>query len=173
MAQLEARAISHVWREGVGSGFRRGARQLGFAVGGGPGLRTLGSREHHDLVMGSLHYGQTLGRNWAWQGELFGGAQVRSEDELLLGGTYLMRYHLPTRSRWLTFANLGAGVTYTSVREPDLSTGFEFNLVGGFGTHYFYTKDTAVTVEARWFHLSNAGLDSPNRGRTPSRCSWA
>ena len=67
-------------------------------------------------------------------------------------------------SRWLPFANLGAGLTHTSIREPDLSTGFEFNLVGGFGTHYFYAKETAITVEARWFHLSNGGLDSPNRG---------
>lgn len=163
-AAQEVQAVSDFWREGPGSGFRRGTRQFGFAVGGGPGLRTLGSRQHHDLVLGSLHYGRTLGRNWAWQAELFGGAQVRPEDELLVGGTYLIRYHFPTHSRWLPFANLGAGLTYTSIREPDLSTGFEFNLVGGIGTHYFYARDTAVTLEARWLHLSNGGLDSPNRG---------
>lgn len=153
-----------VWMRDLGSGFRRGTREWGVGIGGGFGTRTLGSRHKHDLVIGTVRYGRSLGGNWSVLYELFGGVQVSPSNELLVGVTPFLRYHFPTGGRWLPFASAGVGLTYTTIREPDLGTAFEFNLQGGVGTHYFFQDDAAVTLEYRWLHLSNGGIDSPNRG---------
>jgi len=62
------------------------------------------------------------------------------------------------------FVNLGAGLSLTDIRGVDLSTAFEFNDQIGAGVHYFLSEDSAVTLQYRWFHLSNAGIRLPNNG---------
>ncbi|MFN3648295.1 MAG: acyloxyacyl hydrolase [Armatimonadota bacterium] len=161
---LPRAAVDGVWDRGLRDPFRPGGRQWGFAAAGGLGLKTLGSRQQHDLILGTVHYGRHLSPRWSWLVEAFGGVQVSPEDEFLAGGVFLIRYHFTPGRRWVPFATVGAGLTYTSIRRPDLGTGFEFNLQGGLGMHYFFEPDQAFTLEGRWLHLSNAGIDSPNRG---------
>lgn len=57
-----------------------------------------------------------------------------------------------------------AGATATDIRQPDLSTTFEFNLQGGGGLHYFLRNDLALTFQWRFIHLFNAGIKFPNTG---------
>jgi hypothetical protein len=40
----------------------------------------------------------------------------------------------------------------------------DFNLQAGPGVHWFVRDDLAVTVEARYFHLSAASINHPNHG---------
>jgi len=42
---------TNIWQKGVGEGFGAGLQSVGFDVGAGPGVRVLGSRENHDLVL--------------------------------------------------------------------------------------------------------------------------
>lgn len=154
-------------------GFHRGSRTLTIAAGGHYGLATLGSFLEHHMALVSASYGymlepvlqdSVLRGNCEIRGELFGGWQFSPEDEWLVGLTPHLRYNFDTRSRWIPFFDMGAGVTATTIQRPDLSGYFQFNLQVGAGTHYLLSPSLALTAEARFLHLSCAGINLPNRG---------
>lgn len=62
------------------------------------------------------------------------------------------------------YIKAAAGTLYMSQHTREQSTQFNFYEYGGLGVHWFFTKNTALTVEGRFRHLSNAGIDSPNSG---------
>jgi opacity protein-like surface antigen len=150
------------------------ARQIGLGLGVGFGNKSLGSKSSHDLALTTARFGWTFagagsGHQW-YHGspelliELWGGEQIAPRNRSLYGLTPLLRYNFASGGRWVPFVDGGAGIAETSIRGRDLSTGFEFNVQVGAGTHYFFRDDTALTVEYRWFHLSNAGMQLPNNG---------
>jgi opacity protein-like surface antigen len=157
-----ATARRGIWQSGIGRGFRKGARQSGLVLGAGQGTQHFGSRYGHDLALTTAGFGRMLGPNWELRGELFGGQQVEPTDRALFGVTPLLRYNFATRSRWVPFADGGVGVSYTTIRDGDLSTDFQFNVQAGAGAHYFFREDQALTVQYRFFHLSNARVKLPN-----------
>jgi lipid A 3-O-deacylase len=53
---------------------------------------------------------------------------------------------------------------FTSLHTREQGTQFNFNEVAGVGMHYFFQKNIALTVEYRFRHISNCGIDSPNHG---------
>jgi hypothetical protein len=65
---------------------------------------------------------------------------------------------------WVPFVEAGAGLSYTDISRPDLSTNFEFNVQVGTGIGYFFSNNTALTFQARFLHVSNAGIEDPNYG---------
>jgi opacity protein-like surface antigen len=62
------------------------------------------------------------------------------------------------------FIDAGAGVTGTGIGAPDLATTFEFNLQGGAGLQYFISSNVSISLEAKYLHISNAGIKEPNLG---------
>jgi lipid A 3-O-deacylase len=162
-----------LWVDDVGNGFEAGANTFSASAVGGVGFKMFGSKEEHDLALLSLSYGRMLGGlhgkgwyrgNYEFRLELFTGAQVSPSTEWMIGLTPHLRYDLATGTRWVPFADFGAGVSATSIGPPDLSGTFEFNLQAAFGTHYFFAKNLAGTVEARYLHMSCAGINHPNLG---------
>jgi opacity protein-like surface antigen len=163
-----------IWRNGIGNGFKEGTVQAGFSVGGGFGWAAFGSRVAHDLTLASVNVGRVTSDlvaqdhwfrgNWELAGELFGGAQFSPEYRWIVGLTPLVRYNLATGTRWVPFANAGAGVTATDIGRPDLGTTLQFDPQVGLGMHCFLREDLAVTLDYRWLHLSNAGIRQPNHG---------
>jgi lipid A 3-O-deacylase len=95
---------------------------------------------------------------------MFGGEQFSPSDDWCFGFTPHLRYNLATGTRLVPFVDGGAGVTVVGVEQPDLSSTFEFNLQGGTGVHYFVRDNLAVAVEARYLHISDAGIRHPNDG---------
>ena len=164
---------SSIWKDAIGSGFKEDTTQLGFSAGGAIGVKALGTQVEHDFYMGNVNAGWIFtdvvcpdkwwSGNWELRGELFGGQQLEP-SRYLVGGTLALRYHFVTHTPLVPFIQGGAGLSATDIREPDLSTDFEFNLMTGVGAHYFLTDRTAITLEYRLFHLSNAGIDTPNTG---------
>ena len=154
-------------------GFRKNETSLGFAVGGGLGTRVLGSEKRHDLVEGLVRAGWVFsdvmapghwyGGNWELLGEIFGGSQVHPRYRYFVGFTPLIRYTFAPRP-WAPFLNAGAGVSATDIQAPDLNKAFQFNLQAGGGVHYFLREKTALTLEYRWLHFSNAGMTEGNLG---------
>lgn len=165
---------STLWPNGMGDGFQSGIQTLAFEIGGLYGLKSFGSIQAHDLALASLSYGQMLGPvmggdrwyrgNWELRAELFGGPQFSPSDSWVVGVTPHLRYNLATGTRWIPFLDGGMGVTATGIGQPDLSGTFEFNLQGGIGVHWFVRQNWAVTAEARYFHMSDAGISLPNQG---------
>lgn len=62
------------------------------------------------------------------------------------------------------YIKAAAGTLYMSQHTIEQSTQFNFYEYGGLGLHWFFRKNTALTVEGRFRHLSNAGIDHPNSG---------
>ena len=163
-----------VWVSGVGSGFRPTAESASLELGASRGVETFGGRQCHDLALTSISYGHMLGPvcggnhwyrgNWELRGELFGGGQFSPDQNWVFGLTPHLRYNFATGTRWVPFADAGAGVSAVGMGAPDLSGTFEFNLQATIGTHYFIRKNLALTAEARYLHMSCAGINSPNLG---------
>jgi lipid A 3-O-deacylase len=163
-----------IWEDEIGNGFHRGTTQIGSGLAAGFGTHALGSKDGHDLALTSLRFGRMLsgpgaGNQWyrgnlELLGELWGGIQIHPRHRFLVGFTPLLRHNFATGGRWVPFVEGGVGVAYTNIAGRDLSNGFQFNLQAGAGTHFFLREDTALTLEYRFFHLSNAGLNVPNTG---------
>ncbi len=164
----------NIWVDGIGSGYRKGLFQVGAAVGAGFGVEVFGGTLAHDLARASANVGWVFTDVMAsnrWYGgnlellvELFGGGQFRPNDRYFIGLTPLLRYNFATGNRWVPFVDAGAGVSSTNIDGPDLTGNFQFNIQVGGGTHYFLSDRTALTVQYRWLHFSNAGIERPNHG---------
>lgn len=163
-----------IWENGIGEGFRSDAQSITVSAGATYGIAAFGGRDQHHLVMGSLTYGHMLsgvvGEGHWYRGnpefslELFSGAQFEPDTRWFVGLTPHLRYNFATGTRWIPFADIGAGVTATSIGPPDLSGTFEFNLQAGTGVQYFLKDNLALSLEARYVHWSCAGLHQPNLG---------
>ena len=143
---------------------------VGLTFAGGFGVAAMGSRVAHDVATTTLHAGKLpqtehpFFSHIEWGGELWGGGQFNPESAYLVGFTPILRYHFLPKGRFAPFVDGGAGVGATDIMHPDLSTTFEFNLQAGAGFHWCLRKDLALTFQARYLHISNAGLDTPNNG---------
>ena len=174
---LEQRPV-RIWNNDVGEGFRKGVVEAGFEVGAGIGHQAFGSRVAHDFALAKLHLGRMVGGvvgeqkwyrgNWEVRGELFAGGQFNMESAYLVGLTPVLRYNFATSTRWLPFVDVGAGVMGTDIGRPDLSTTFQFNTQVGAGVRRFFTRNSALTLQYRYIHISNAGIDKPNYGANTS-----
>ncbi|HTV40042.1 MAG TPA: acyloxyacyl hydrolase [Candidatus Sulfotelmatobacter sp.] len=162
-----------IWRDGIGSGFNGHTWSVGGMMGAGPGSHVLGSKEYHGLAVGNVNAAWILPEfarhsifagNLEFRGELFGGAQFTPETRYLTGLTIMARYDFATGTRWVPFADIGAGPSATDIDSPDLGGTFEFNVQIGVGTYYFIRKNTALSLEYRWFHISDAGITTSNDG---------
>jgi lipid A 3-O-deacylase len=163
-----------IWQDGIGGGFRSTTESFNLSAGASSGVTLLGGRVRHDLALISLSYGHMLGSvvgqnhwyrgNLELRGELFAGSEFSPGQRGLVGLTPHLRYNFATGTHWIPFADVGAGVTATGERAPDLGGAFEFNLQGGAGVHWFIRDHLALTVEARLLHISSAGIYRPNLG---------
>lgn len=163
-----------IWVDGIGSGFHKGLYQLGGTVGAGFGTKVLGTTQKHDLASASANMGwvftDVIAPDKWYRGnlellvELFAGGQFNPYGRYFVGLTPFIRYNFATRSRWMPFVESGAGVSATNIDGSDLTGTFQFNLQVGAGTHYFIGKRTALTVQYRWLHFSNARIREPNHG---------
>jgi len=71
---------------------------------------------------------------------------------------------LPETAKFQPYFKGGVGMLYMSLHTIEQSTQFNFNEYAGLGMHYFFKKDMAFTLEYRFRHVSNGGIDSPNTG---------
>ena len=164
----------NLWPNGVGNGFQAGAQSISIGAGAGYGMKIFGGRDSHDLALSSLSYGYMLGPvkgqgdwyqgNWEFRGEVISGGQFSPSAEWLVGLTPHLRYNFATGTRWVPYLDAGAGVTATSIGPPDLSHTFEFNLQAAAGVRWFIRDNVALSIEARYLHMSCAGLSKPNLG---------
>lgn len=164
-----------VGQDNIEHAFSKDSMDAGFGVGGGVGPRIFGSTVCHNFVLGSVHLGRIMSDtkcagtwyegNWELLAEAFGGYQLNHGGASLAGLTPFVRYNFVNfHSRWVPFVEAGAGVSYTDISRPDLSTDFEFNLQAGMGIRYFLCPHLAATLEARYMHISNAKIEFPDRG---------
>jgi len=114
-----------------------------------------------------------IGKSSWYQGALFyhmeaGLAFADRDDKFLLGWSPLMvqyKFLNPNR-RWAPNVLLGTGFSMTNwkdVAKRELGSEFQFLLHAGAGVEYF-KKEGAYSINYRFFHVSNAGIQFPNIG---------
>lgn len=93
-------------------------------------------------------------------------AFISSPDSNFETGTslFLKLGILPETSKFQPYVKAGTGISYMTLHTLEQGTQFNFISTGALGCHYYFTKNTAVTLEGRYRHLSNAGMSKPNSG---------
>ncbi len=87
------------------------------------------------------------------------------DNNVETGTSFLLKMGLlPQTSKFQPFIFAGLGMVYMTQHTLEQSTQFNFTQQGGVGVHYFIRKNIALTLEGRYRHLSNAGIDHPNTG---------
>ena len=85
-------------------------------------------------------------------------------DAYFAGLAAVTRYHFTSLGRVVPYLEIAGSAGYTDLRVREQDTNFVFLLFGGVGASYFVTERTSIYAGYRFQHISNAGIDSPNRG---------
>lgn len=62
------------------------------------------------------------------------------------------------------WGQIGTGVMYTSLQGIEISGPFEFSSYASLGVDFFLNRELALSLSGRIRHISNAGIEEPNRG---------
>jgi hypothetical protein len=74
-----------------------------------------------------------------------------------------LKWNFATRGRVVPYLELSGGTLFTTQEVPPGTSKVNFTPSAAFGAH-FLRKRCAWSVEARYLHISNAGLTVPNPG---------
>lgn len=126
-----------------------------------------------------------IGRfGWFLSGEL-GSGWYRGRHELLMelplhlvvdprvspmtGGYLLGSWKFTSLENWAPYVFAGGGLLYVDLGLPSMGSRLNFSYQGGTGIQYFISTDTALSVEYRYHHISNAGTATPNEPLNSSK----
>lgn len=73
-------------------------------------------------------------------------------------------YHFLGASPIFPYVEFSAGIAATSLNIREIESDFAFVVEAGVGLSYFVGESVALTVGYRFQHISNGGIESPNRG---------
>ena len=76
---------------------------------------------------------------------------------------FALKWNFVTRGRVVPYAEIGGGTLFTNDKVPPGTTRVNFTSGGALGLHFLRSKYN-WNVEARYVHISNAGLATPNPG---------
>ena len=88
---------------------------------------------------------------------------VEPDDATAGGLKAVFRYHLLGLGRVVPYLEAGAGVGGSDLVVLGHRSRFTFVLEGGLGLSVLLTENLALTAGYRFQHLSNGGLEKPNR----------
>ena len=161
--------------DGLKSKAKPGWREeFGAAVGGGIGMKVFGADVAHDFALTKVHYGWNrsplyFSERW-YRGEfgffqeVMAGGQVDPEAAYLVGLSPILKYRFRYWDCFRPFLEGGAGMMVTDIGLPSLGSKFEFYEQFGMGFDWKRSEKMTLTAQARFAHISNAGLKDPNRG---------
>jgi hypothetical protein len=74
-----------------------------------------------------------------------------------------LKWNFATRGSMVPYLELSGGTLFTTHSVPPGTSSVNFTTAAAFGTHFLGQK-YAWTIEARYLHISNAGLERLNPG---------
>ena len=157
-----------------GEEFRKGAIVITPQIGGGTSNNVEENRTHTDLsfINSTIRFSaipwDPVSEGF-WKGALEAGlepwVQVYVIPSALSEGVKgVARYHFLRVAPIFPYIELSAGVGATSLNIREIRSDFAFVLEGGAGLGYFVRESIALTAGYRFQHISNGGIESPNRG---------
>lgn len=100
-----------------------------------------------------------------FQLEPFISTVYRPDTNAEIGNSFLIKIgFLPENFKFQPYFKGGLGMVYITQQTREQATQFNFIEYAGGGIHYFFNKNTALTFEGRYRHLSNAAIKRPNKG---------
>ncbi|MFH1855846.1 MAG: acyloxyacyl hydrolase [Candidatus Omnitrophota bacterium] len=90
---------------------------------------------------------------------------AQPDQNVEFGNNFLIKIGvLPETYKFQPYFVGGVGLNYMTLHTVEQGTQFNFNEYIGGGLRYFFTKNTALTMEYRYRHVSNAAIKHPNKG---------
>ena len=87
------------------------------------------------------------------------------DSNVEIGNSFMLKMgFVPDTWKVQPYIKVGVGLDYMTQHIHEQGTQFNFIETGGMGAHFFINSDTALTLEGRYRHLSNCGIDDPNHG---------
>ena len=161
------------------SRFAKGSSTFGLHAGFGYTIDLPPNRDRTDLSIlfffPNYQYNLTgmIGQSWYkgalnWHVEAGLAEVINRDGEYLLGfSPLIVEYQfLDPKRGWAPNILIGAGFAYTNWKdqaERELGSEFQFLLHGGAGLEFFQ-KTGSYSINYRFFHVSNAGIQRPNIG---------
>lgn len=87
----------------------------------------------------------------------------------MTGGYLLGSWKFTSLDTWVPYVFAGGGILYLDLGLPSMGSRLNFSYQGGTGLQYFLSKDTALSLEYRYHHISNAGTATPNEPLNSSK----
>lgn len=152
---------------------RKGTWEFGPWVGGGSsvpggvsdtGFFNAGFRVGR--VMSGQHGPGFLHGNLELAGE-FIPAYVVFQDNTVYGFGFtpaLFKWNFTSKRRVVPYFEAGSGLLFTRSSVPAFTSRVNFTPQAAFGLQFLTREKRAWSVAARYVHISNAGLESPNPG---------
>jgi opacity protein-like surface antigen len=85
-------------------------------------------------------------------------------------GLYLLgQWRFTSMDRIAPYVFAGGGPLYVDLGLPSMGTKFCFSYQGGTGVQYFIDRKTALDLQYRYHHISNAGTATPNEPLNSSK----
>jgi hypothetical protein len=102
---------------------------------------------------------------WKFEAEL--GLLTTENNKGLAGGCPVgLRYNFTRgNGRLVPYAETTLGIIYLDVHKDVQGTRFNFIETASLGAQYFISERVSLDAQARYMHISNAGLHEPNRGQ--------
>ncbi|NLN76769.1 MAG: acyloxyacyl hydrolase [Armatimonadetes bacterium] len=96
--------------------------------------------------------------------ELGIGSAIKGEDNFIVSTTASYRRYFLVRDKVSMAYELGGGLVFLEHTLPELGSNLNFTEQVGIVVQRKLKNDTALTLNYRFFHISNAGLKKPNIG---------
>ena len=86
------------------------------------------------------------------------------DTDVEIGVSFGLKYRYPISEIWSVYVLGSVGPHLITVQTKDQANGLVFFNTAGAGLSFFLTKKSAVNLEYRFRHVSNAGIKEPNGG---------
>jgi len=150
---------------------KKGTKQCGINFGYGYPLES-----NSDLRFASIYpyFGKVMtdpvGQGWL-RGNIEGIVEGafsyvhKNQNTYSAGVNLLARYNfLLSSEKWRPYIQGGFGILYTNLNLHKFGTNFNFASNAASGMQYFFNQENSINLELRYFHFSNAGINSKNSG---------
>jgi len=94
---------------------------------------------------------------------------VDHDDRIMTGGYILGRWSFTAPREVVPYLFAGGGILYVDLGLPTMGSRLDFSYQGGCGIQRFLSRDTALTLEYRYHHVSNADTATPNEPLNSSK----